>query len=90
MTPATFRRIVRERDGRCQGVDLLPDIACWGIPEVNHLKNRSQCTAAEKVNPHNGVLLCTAHHAWVTGHSLKARALGLHLEGWEEVPEWLA
>ncbi len=87
MTEAEFRRIVHYRAGeRCEAVDLLPDIDCWGILEVNHIKRRPHCTPAERVDPNNGNLLCAAHHQWVSLHSDLARELGLYRKSWEEVP----
>lgn len=83
-TEAEFRRVVKYRAGdQCQAVDLLPDIACWGIPEVNHVKGRPHCTPSERVDPDNGMLLCTVHHKWVTEHPEDAHALGLHRWSWE-------
>lgn len=87
LTEAEFRREVHYRAfDRCQGAPLLPDIECWGIHEVHHLKRRPHCTDAEKVDPDNGRLLCTVHHNWVTEHPEKASLIGLHLWSYEEVP----
>lgn len=84
MTEAEFRRVVHYRAAeRCQGVELLPAITCLGGPEVHHLKRRPHCTPAERVDPDNGRLLCTAHHNWVTEHPADAHDLGLHRWSWE-------
>ncbi len=84
MTPSEFRQTVHYRAGeQCQAATLLPAIDCWGGLEVHHLKNRSQCTAAEKVDPDNGRLLCSHHHAYVTEHPEHAHQLGLTVWGWE-------
>lgn len=83
-TEAEFRRVVRYRaHDRCEGFALLPAIACLGGLEAHHVKRRPQCTPAERVDPDNGRLLCTAHHAWVTEHPERAHELGLHRWSWE-------
>lgn len=75
---AEVRRIVLARDKVCQGdaVLALTRIQHGGPLDVNEIIPRAQW-AAGYLDPDNCVLLCRAHHDWVTAYAHGAHALGL-------------
>lgn len=86
---AEFRRIVQARDSwRCQFAAYAYDhgmtttAACSGPYEVHHIAPRSIAPHLT-LDPSNGVVLCSTHHAWVGAHPKEAHAIGLHRYSWE-------
>lgn len=63
---------VRERDRRCRGRDLVPEVRCRGALQVHHINRRRKDN-----DPANLVLLCAAHHGWVHDNIEAARGLDL-------------
>lgn len=79
---AEVREAAIERDGRCAAAarGLLQGIECWGRAEVNEVIRRGQWSAGW-LELDNTVVLCVAHHQWVTEHPIDAEELGLYARG---------
>jgi 5-methylcytosine-specific restriction endonuclease McrA len=77
--------IVIDRDGRvCAARDLVPEVRCQGTLECHHRAYRSRAPGLY-ADPANLMLLCWAHHEWVTDEvdTEKAHALGLAVHSWD-------
>jgi hypothetical protein len=86
----TARTAVWRRDaGRCQFPHTTPGTPqcdAWRGLDYQHRKRRSQCSPAEVWDPANGVLLCRASHAWVTGNPTAAAGLPVRVALWGHEP----
>lgn len=67
-----FRKLVRERDGRCIVAPWFPEIDCFGRLECSHLLGRGRHGIRWDLD--NAVASCVHHHAYTTGHPLIWRA----------------
>lgn len=77
---------VLERDGGCRGRGVLPTVGCAGRLEFHELVRRSQWPAGWLV-PSNVVLLCSAHHRFVTLNPEAGHDVDLVRWSWEPRPE---
>lgn len=76
------RAAVIHRDGeRCRGAPVVPEVACWGRPEVHEKVQRS--LGGSDIDPANCILLCSAHHRWIDSNIQSAVDRGLLDRSWD-------
>lgn len=80
-TRAEVRERVKARDGGCVAVALVPEVKCWGILEVDEVKNRA--AGGDWLDEDQCQTLCSAHHRWKTEHKDEATARGLAKRSWQ-------
>jgi hypothetical protein len=67
---------------RCQAIDLVPEIACWGPLDVDEITPRGVRPGAHLEHDQTQVL-CRGHHDWKGLHPDEAHARGLRRWSWE-------
>lgn len=86
---AAYRRMkaaVYERDGHtCQAAALVPDVACGGPLDPQHVIPRS-AWAGGRLVAENVLCVCRRHHDWIGSHKQAAADLGLHGWSWSPRP----
>lgn len=70
--------VVAECGGRCVARKIVPEVRCWSWAglEVHELVDRSVRPGVH-LDSSFGVLLCGAHHEWVSSDATRAREVGL-------------
>lgn len=86
---AAYRRMktaVYERDGHtCQAAALVPDVACGGPLDPQHVIPRS-AWAGGRLVAENVLCVCRRHHDWIGSQKQAAADLGLHGWSWSPRP----
>lgn len=67
---------------RCQAVELVPEVTCWGQLDVDEIVLRSGKPGGH-LDPENVQVLCRAHHRWKDDHPKEAVERGLRKWSWE-------
>lgn len=84
---AAMRAAVFDRDAhRCQAAALVPEVACWGPLDPQHVIPRSAWRGGRLVAS-NVLAVCRGHHEWVGREKRRAAVLGLHGWSWSPRPE---
>lgn len=87
---AAYRRMkaaVYERDGHtCQAAALVPDVACGGPLDPQHVIPRSAWAGGRLVAA-NVLCVCRRHHEFIDDQPALAADLGLHGWSWSPRPE---
>lgn len=68
--------VKRRADHQCQAAQLVPEVACQGILEADHIVPKGRRPDLRH-DLDNGQALCSAHHAWKHAHTAHAKVLGL-------------
>lgn len=79
---AKVRLEVLERDGKCMGAAVWPEVECGGRAEVHHKLPRS-VAREHRLNPDLCVALCTLHHYAVEMNPTLAFERELLLHSWD-------
>lgn len=67
---------------RCQAIDLVPEVTCWGPLDVDEIKARG-VNPGGHLDETNVQVLCRGHHDWKHAHPNEASERGLRRRSWE-------
>ena len=79
---ALNREALYRAGGRCQAVELVPEVTCSGPLDVDEIVLRSGRPGGH-LDPENVQVLCRAHHDWKHDHPKEAVERGLRRWSWE-------